>query len=290
MIDVKEVQKKIKGKIVLDGISFVIKTGESVALIGPNGAGKTTLMSCMIGDRFIDRGKILIDGKEPRLKDNKKKIGVLMQENVIPKDLKVLELIKFFQEIHIDSLTTDEVIKILGFTYKQLNQLAGKLSGGQKRLLAFVLCLVGKPEILFLDEPTAGMDTSTRQKFWKIIEDLKHKGTTIVYSSHYIEEVEHTADRILVLNEAFLVSDTTPYAIRNKETKKEITLPIRFLEGLQGMDHAYNIVVAKDYIRFETDDIDNVWEDLQLIGCGIKDIELQNKTLLNTIFEKTREA
>lgn len=290
MIEVKEVQKKIKGKNVLDGISFVIKAGESVALIGPNGAGKTTLMSCMIGDRFIDRGKILIDGKEPRFKDNKKKIGVLMQENVIPKDLKVFELIKFFQEIYTDSLTTDEVIKILGFTDKQLNQLAGKLSGGQKRLLAFVLCLVGKPEILFLDEPTAGMDTSTRQKFWEIIEDLKHKGTTIVYSSHYIEEVEHTADRILVLNEGFLVSDTTPYAIRNKETKKEITLPIRFLKDLEEMDHAYNIVVARDYIRFETDDIDNVWENLQLIGCGIKDIELQNKTLLNTIFEKTREA
>ena len=120
-----------------------------MALIGPNGAGKTTLMSCMIGDRFIDRGKILIDGKEPRFKDNKKKIGVLMQENVIPKDLKVLELIKFFQEIYTDSLTTDEVIKILCFTDKQLNQLAGKLSGGQKRLLAFVLCLVGKPEISF---------------------------------------------------------------------------------------------------------------------------------------------
>ena len=290
MIEVKEVQKKIKGKNVLDGISFVIKAGEIVALIGPNGAGKTTLMSCMIGDRFIDRGKILIDGKEPRFKDNKKKIGVLMQENVIPKDLKVLELIKFFQEIYTDSLTTDEVIKILCFTDKQLNQLAGKLSGGQKRLLAFVLCLVGKPEILFLDEPTAGMDTSTRQKFWEIIEELKHKGTTIVYSSHYIEEVEHTADRILVLTEGFLVSDTTPYAIRNKEIKKEITLPIRFLKGLEEMDHAYNIVVARDYIRFETDDIDNVWEKLQLIGCGIKDIELQNKTLLNTIFEKTREA
>ena len=87
-----------------------------------------------------------------------------------------------------------------------------------------------------------------------------------------------------------MVSDTTPYAIRNKETKKEITLPIRFLKGLEEMDHAYNIVVARDYIRFETDDIDNVWEKLQLIGCGIKDIELQNKTLLNTIFEKTREA
>ena len=112
-------------------------------------------------------------------------------------DLKVKELLTFFQAIYPNSLSNQEIDDLLQFTDKQKNQLASKLSGGQKRLFSFVLSLIGRPKILFLDEPTSAMDTSTRQHFWEIVNQLKQQGVTIVYSSHYIEEVEHTADRIL---------------------------------------------------------------------------------------------
>ena len=187
-----------------------------MALIGPNGAGKTVLMSCILGDKKPSSGQVLIDGKAGKAKN---KIAVLLQENTIPNSLKVEELVAFFQSISDNPLTNQEVQELLQFKEDQYQQFADKLSGGQRRLLAFVLCLIDKPKILFFGcELTAGMDTSTRQRFWEIVNDLKKAGITILYSSHYIEEVEHTADRILVLHQGKLIRDTTPYAMRHEES------------------------------------------------------------------------
>lgn len=289
MIEVRVLDKAIKGRTILSNISFEIKSGECVALIGPNGAGKTTLMSCLLGDRKATKGQVLLDGLAPRAQSNKEKVAVLPQENAIPTDLKVKELLHFFQAIYKDSLTDVEIDSLLCFSLEQKNQLAGKLSGGQKRLLAFVICLIGKPKLLFLDEPTAGMDTSTRQRFWEIVHDLKEKGVTIFYTSHYIEEVEHTAERILVLHQGRLLRDTTPFAMRSEEQEKEVTLPIAFGVVVEDLDAIDNISYKQDTVSFKTRAIEQVWANLQEAGCRISDLEVQNKTLLNSLFDKTRE-
>ncbi|MBV1943811.1 ABC transporter ATP-binding protein [Streptococcus parasuis] len=289
MIEVRALDKAIKGRTILSNISFEIKSGECVALIGPNGAGKTTLMSCLLGDRKATKGQVLLDGLAPRAQSNKEKVAVLPQENAIPTDLKVKELLHFFQAIYKDSLTDVEIDSLLCFSPEQKNQLAGKLSGGQKRLLAFVICLIGKPKLLFLDEPTAGMDTSTRQRFWEIVHDLKEKGVTIFYTSHYIEEVEHTAERILVLHQGRLLRDTTPFAMRSEEQEKEVTLPIAFAVVVEDLDAIDNISYKQDTVSFKTRAIEQVWANLQEAGCRISDLEVQNKTLLNSLFDKTRE-
>ncbi|WP_313093798.1 ABC transporter ATP-binding protein [Streptococcus parasuis] len=289
MIEVRALDKAIKGRTILSNISFEIKSGECVALIGPNGAGKTTLLSCLLGDRKATKGQVLLDGLAPQSQSNKEKVAVLPQENAIPTDLKVKELLRFFQAIYKDSLTDVEVDSLLCFSPEQKNQLAGKLSGGQKRLLAFVICLIGKPKLLFLDEPTAGMDTSTRQRFWEIVHDLKEKGVTIFYTSHYIEEVEHTAERILVLHQGRLLRDTTPFAMRSEEQEKEVTLPIAFAVVVEDLDAIDNISYKQDTLSFKTRAIEQVWANLQEAGCRISDLEVQNKTLLNSLFDKTRE-
>ena len=289
MIEVRALDKAIKGRTILSNISFEIKSGECVALIGPNGAGKTTLLSCLLGDRKATKGQVLLDGLAPRAQSNKEKVAVLPQENAIPTDLKVKELLHFFQAIYKDSLTDVEIDSLLCFSPEQKNQLAGKLSGGQKRLLAFVICLIGKPKLLFLDEPTAGMDTSTRQRFWEIVHDLKEKGVTIFYTSHYIEEVEHTAERILVLHQGRLLRDTTPFAMRSEEQEKEVTLPIAFAVVVEDLDAIDNISYKQDTVSFKTRAIEQVWAKLQEAGCRISDLEVQNKTLLNSLFDKTRE-
>ena len=193
VIKVEKLSKKIKDKEILRNISFEINDGECVALIGPNGAGKTTLIDCLLGDKFVSSGQIAIQGFAPTDPRLKQLISILPQENTVVQDLKVKELLSFFQSIYPNSLSNQEIDDLLRFSDKQKNQLAGKLSGGQKRLFSFVLALIGRPKILFLDEPTAAMDTSTRQHFWEIVNQLKKNGVTIVYSSHYIEEVEHTA-------------------------------------------------------------------------------------------------
>ncbi|HFU4090691.1 TPA: ABC transporter ATP-binding protein [Streptococcus suis] len=289
MIEVRALDKAIKGRTILSNISFEIKSGECVALIGPNGAGKTTLLSCLLVDRKATKGQVLLDGLAPQAQSNKEKVAVLPQENAIPTDLKVKELLRFFQAIYKDSLTDVEIDSLLCFSPEQKNQLAGKLSGGQKRLLAFVICLIGKPKLLFLDEPTAGMDTSTRQRFWEIVHDLKEKGVTIFYTSHYIEEVEHTAERILVLHQGRLLRDTTPFAMRSEEQEKEVTLPIAFAVVVEDLDAIDNISYKQDTVSFKTRAIEQVWANLQEAGCRISDLEVQNKTLLNSLFDKTRE-
>ncbi|HFU3854300.1 TPA: ABC transporter ATP-binding protein [Streptococcus suis] len=289
MIEVRALDKAIKGRTILSNISFEIKSGECVALIGPNGAGKTTLLSCLLGDRKATKGQVLLDGLAPQAQSNKEKVAVLPQENAIPTDLKVKELLRFFQAIYKDSLTDVEIDSLLCFSPEQKNQLAGKLSGGQKRLLSFVICLIGKPKLLFLDEPTAGMDTSTRQRFWEIVHDLKEKGVTIFYTSHYIEEVEHTAERILVLHQGRLLRDTTPFAMRSEEQEKEVTLPIAFAVVVEDLDAIDNISYKQDTVSFKTRAIEQVWANLQEAGCRISDLEVQNKTLLNSLFDKTRE-
>ncbi|HEL1653688.1 ABC transporter ATP-binding protein [Streptococcus suis] len=289
MIQVNQLEKIIKGRTILSNISFEIKSGECVALIGPNGAGKTTLMSCLLGDRKATKGQVLLDGLAPQDRSNKETVAVLPQENAIPTDLKVKELLRFFQAIYKDSLTDVEIDSLLCFSPEQKNQLAGKLSGGQKRLLAFVICLIGKPKLLFLDEPTAGMDTSTRQRFWEIVHELKDQGVTIFYTSHYIEEVEHTAERILVLHQGRLLRDTTPFAMRSEEQEKEVTLPIAFAAVVESLAEINEISYKQDTVSFKTRSIEQVWASLQEAGCRISDLEVQNKTLLNSLFDKTRE-
>ena len=289
VIKVEKLSKKIKDKEILRNISFEINDGECVALIGPNGAGKTTLIDCLLGDKFMSSGQIAIQGFAPTDPRLKQLISILPQENTVVQDLKVKELLSFFQSIYPNSLSNQEIDDLLRFSDKQKNQLAGKLSGGQKRLFSFVLALIGRPKILFLDEPTAAMDTSTRQHFWEIVNRLKKNGVTIVYSSHYIEEVEHTADRILVLHKGELIRDTTPYAMRGEEQEKHFTVPLTYQEVISTLDQIQGLEIKQNALSFTTKEASKVWKVLQEQGCMIEEIEVRNRTLLDSIFETTQD-
>lgn len=289
IISVTNISKIIKNKTILNNISFNVSEGDCIALIGPNGAGKTTLMNCLLGNKFISSGNILINNLNPTNKELKKYIGVLPQENTIPESLKVKELINFVQKIYDNHLNQEEIDAILRFDNNQKEQLASKLSGGQRRLLSFVLTLIGKPKVIFLDEPTAAMDTATRIRFWEIISDLKNNGTTIIYSSHYIEEVEHTADRILVLHQGELIRDTTPHAMRAEEVEKHFTLPVKYYSLLKECNFLCNLELKSDYFSFLTKEAAKVWNLLEKHGCTIEEVEIQNRTLLNSIFNTTKE-
>lgn len=288
MIKVESVTKVIKGKEILKGISFSLEKGECVALIGPNGAGKSTLIGTMLGDKKINQGKILIQAKGPKDPALKEKIAVLQQNNTIPNNLKVKELIAFFRDIATNPLSFQEIDHLLGFDEQQKNLLAEKLSGGQRRLLSFILILIGQADIFFLDEPTSGMDTSTRKRFWDIISDLKAQGKTIFYTSHYIEEVEHTAERILILHQGKLLRDTSPYALGNEEMEKEVTLPCKYEYLLEPSPLISQLVLKKDSLQFRTKDMAQLWSQLEVAGVSIQEIQIQNKSLLDSLFEQTQ--
>ena len=290
MIKVQGLHKNIKGKAILKGISFDVAEGECVALIGPNGAGKTTLLDCLLGDKLVTSGQVSIQGLPVTSSKLDYTRAYLPQENVIVQKLKVKELIAFFQKIYPNHLSNQEIDQLLQFDKQQKEQFAEKLSGGQKRLFSFVLTLIGRPKLVFLDEPTSAMDTSTRQRFWEIVRNLKAQGVTILYSSHYIEEVEHTADRILVLNKGELIRDTTPLAMRSEEIEKHFILPIAYKEVVEQSNLVENWVLKQDALQVVTREADAFWELLAQAGCSIQEIEVNNRSLLDTIFEETQKG
>ena len=290
MIKVESLNKSIKSKAILKGISFEVAEGECVALIGPNGAGKTTLLDCLLGDKLVTSGQVSIQSLPVTSSKLDYTRSYLPQENVIVQKLKAKELIAFFQSIYPNPLSNQEIDQLLQFDKQRKEQFAEKLSGGQKRLFSFVLTLIGRPKLVFLDEPTAAMDTSTRQRFWEIVQDLKAQGVTILYSSHYIEEVEHTADRILVLNKGELIRDTTPLAMRSEEIEKHFILPLAYKEVVEKSNLVENLVQKQDALQVVTREADAFWELLVQAGCRIQEIEVNNRSLLDTIFEETQKG
>lgn len=290
MIKVESLNKIIKGKDILKDISFEVAEGECIALIGPNGAGKTTLLDCLLGDKLVTSGQVSVQGLPVTSSKLDYTRSYLPQENVIVQKLKVKELIVFFQRIYPNSLSNQEIDQLLQFDQQQKEQFAEKLSGGQKRLFSFVLTLIGRPKLVFLDEPTAAMDTSTRQRFWEIVQELKAKGVTILYSSHYIEEVEHTADRILVLNKGELIRDTTPLAMRSEEIEKHFILPLAYKEVIEQSNLVENWSQKQDALQVVTREADAFWQLLVQAGCRIQEIEVNNRSLLDTIFEETQKG
>ena len=290
MIKVESLNKNIKDKGILKDISFEVAEGECIALIGPNGAGKTTLLDCLLGDKLVTSGQVSIQDLPVTSSKLDYTRSYLPQENVIVQKLKVKELIAFFQRIYPNHLSNQEIDKLLQFDKQQKEQFAEKLSGGQKRLFSFVLTLIGRPKLVFLDEPTAAMDTSTRQRFWEIVQELKAKGVTILYSSHYIEEVEHTADRILVLNKGELIRDTTPLAMRSEEIEKHFILPLAYKEVIEESNLVENWSQKQDALQVVTREADAFWQLLVQAGCRIQEIEVNNRSLLDTIFEETQKG
>ncbi|MDU1404584.1 MAG: ABC transporter ATP-binding protein [Streptococcus mitis] len=290
MIKVQGLHKNIKGKGILKDISFEVAEGECIALIGPNGAGKTTLLDCLLGDKLVTSGQVSIQDLPVTSSKLDYTRSYLPQENVIVQKLKVKELIAFFQRIYPNHLSNQEIDQLLQFDQQQKEQFAEKLSGGQKRLFSFVLTLIGRPKLVFLDEPTAAMDTSTRQRFWEIVQELKAKGVTILYSSHYIEEVEHTADRILVLNKGELIRDTTPLAMRSEEIEKHFILPLAYKEVIEQSNLVERWVQKQDALQVVTREADAFWQLLVQAGCRIQEIEVNNRSLLDTIFEETQKG
>ena len=288
VIKVSQLTKNFKDKKVLKNLSFEVNEGDCLALIGPNGSGKTTLFNCLLGDYLPTTGKVNVLGQAAQALQLRSKVGILFQENQTEQKMKVSELLDFQKAIYSNPLTDKDIDDLLQFTEQQKNQFAEKLSGGQRRLLAFVQVLVGQPDILILDEPTAGMDTSTRKRFWEIIAELKKAGKTIIYSSHYIEEVEHTADRILVLHEGKLLRDTTPYLLRSEEKEKVFTLPADYLFAVEGQE-IQDLTIKTDTISFSSKQPQLIWDLISEAKCPIEDIEMTNRTLLNTIFDMAKE-
>jgi ABC-2 type transport system ATP-binding protein len=209
-IEVKNVFKSFKDVRAVRGISLSIQSGEFVALLGPNGAGKTTMVEMMEGLRKPDSGEIRLMGKTWDKNENelRKIIGLSLQETRFSEKLTIRETLRLFAgffELGIPRV--DEVIGLTGLEAKQ-KSMVGALSGGQRQRLALAVALLNHPQILFLDEPTTGLDPHSRFDFWNILKELKAQGeTTLILTTHYMEEAETLCDRIIIMDEGVILKE-----------------------------------------------------------------------------------
>ncbi len=284
MIDVQQVTKIYHDKKVVNGVSFQINEGECTALIGPNGAGKSTLIDMIIGDRHPNDGQIVSDDHQL----DKKRMGILFQTTAFPDVIKVKELFKLYKSFYKDTISIEGFKEITRFDDEKLEQFASKLSGGERRILDFALAIIGKPEFLILDEPTSAMDTEMRKHFWKVIEQMKQEGKTIFYTSHYIEEVERMADRVVVLNKGELVMDSTPRAIRHSEHKTHIQIPLSSKHIIEYLENV-SVEETKDVLIITTQDINPVMKTFMKHNMDFNEIEISKESLMDTIFSKNEE-
>ncbi|MCC6626274.1 MAG: ABC transporter ATP-binding protein [Chloroflexi bacterium] len=205
----------------LDGVSFAVTQGERLALLGPNGAGKTTAISLMLGLRRPTAGSAALFGRDPRDAASRRRVGVMLQESGVPETLKVGEAVELFRRLYPRPLTVEEALDAAGLERKATT-LVSNLSGGQKQRLYFALAIVGDPDLLFLDEPTVGLDVGARQVFWSYIDGLVGRGKTIVLTAHYLEEADALADRIVVIDEGRIIAEGSPSAIKARVGGKTV--------------------------------------------------------------------
>jgi len=195
----------------VDGVSFSIDAGTCTALLGPNGAGKTTTVEILEGYRRRDAGEVRVLGEDPARADRawRERVGIVPQDCKDLLELTVAECAWYFSTLYHRPRGVDVVLALVGLTDKSGSRVT-TLSGGQRRRLDVALGIVGDPELLFLDEPTTGFDPEARRAFWQLIATLKSEGTTILLTTHYMEEADALADRVIVVNHGRVVADAPP--------------------------------------------------------------------------------
>ena len=213
-VTVSGLRKAYRDVSAVGGIDFDIGPGEVFALLGPNGAGKTTTVEILEGFRRRDSGTVAVLGHDPAQPSRawRARIGIVLQLASAGPELTVLEMVRHFAAFYPRPRQPEEAIELVGLTAKSRSQV-GTLSGGQTRRLDVALGIVGQPELLFLDEPTTGFDPQARRQFWALIRRLRGDGTTIVLTTHYLDEAEALADRIAVIAAGRVVATGTPESL-----------------------------------------------------------------------------
>jgi len=217
-VAVRGVRKSYGSVRALDGVDLTVRRGEVLALLGPNGAGKTTLTEILEGHRAADAGELDVLGHDPSLRERafRQRIGIVLQETGLETTITVREAIELYGAAYPSPRPWDEVADLVGLR-EQADKRADALSGGQRRRLDLALGICGDPELVFLDEPTTGFDPAARRQSWELIEGLRSLGKTILLTTHYMDEAQHLADRVVVIARGRIIAEGAPETLGRGE-------------------------------------------------------------------------
>lgn len=275
-LEVKNINKKYKNKVVLNDINFSIQSGEIVALIGKNGAGKSTLINIITKLIQQDSGQSKIFEKE---KFDRNLIGVMMQENISLDRITVKEIIKLTRTYYRNPMSYQAILA-LSELQNYTNHPMDKLSGGQKRKLQFALTLAGNPDLIFLDEPTVGMDAESRTKFWKHIDELKKQGKTFLITSHYLEELEKVANRFIFLHNQKIIFDGSLTEMGKQLKMVQVTFNSELIEDIfNKLPAVLRVSELNHHYTLITSDVNSLITQLVPYLSAIDNLEIRQQNL-----------
>ena len=302
IIKVDGLVKRYKELIAVDNFSMTVNEGEILGLLGPNGSGKSTTINCILSLLEFDKGSITIMGKEmsPKAYDLKSRIGVVPQEVSVFEELTVYENIDFFCGLYIKDKVerkkkVQEAIDFVGLNeFKKFRP--KKLSGGLKRRLNIACGIAHNPKIIFFDEPTVAVDPQSRNKILEGIEELRKEGATIIYTSHYMEEVEQLADRVIIIDKGQLIAEGTVDELKSMIKKSEIIrieakgISDEDVEKIRKLDNVFGVEYDGKHLKVEAGKGNNVVEVIKVLeerGYKMKSVYSEQPTLNDVFLELT---
>jgi ABC-2 type transport system ATP-binding protein len=268
------VTKRYGGVTALDDVTFGIEPGRVTALLGPNGAGKTTSVRLLLGLTRPTRGEVRLFGADPRTAEARRRTGVMLQIAKVPETLTVREHIHLFSSYYAAPMSIDAALEAAGLS-SVADRKFGHLSGGQRQRLQFALAICGNPDLLFLDEPTVGLDVESRRAFWQEVRRLAGRGRSILLTTHYLEEADAIADRVVVLSRGVIVADGTPHQIKGRAASRRVRcVTTTMLEDVMAIDGVQSARQDGVAIEILTSEAERVTRALFALDPGLTDLEI----------------
>jgi len=288
--ELRGVTKRFGKVVALDNVDLQVNRGELLAVLGPNGAGKTTAIGLWLGLLAPDQGTVALMGGPPSEIERRRRVGVMMQEVELGRELRVRELLELMGSYYPNSLTPEQAMELTRTT-ALASRTYSKLSGGQKRQVQFALALCGRPEVLFLDEPTVGLDVQSREAMWAAIRDLIARGCSIVLTTHYLEEAEALADRVVVLARSRVIAAGSVDEMRSIVARRQIvcetTVDAEVVRGWPGVVDSQR---DGHRLRVTAFDAEAVVRRLLDADHQLKNLEVRQAGLAEAFTELTKEA
>ena len=227
IVSVRDLRKSYGSIRAVDGISFEVERGEIFALLGPNGAGKTTTVEILEGLRTADEGSAVVAGVDVTHDPSgvKERIGVQLQSSTFPENFLAREIVELFGVFYRRRVDGMALLRAVGLEDKAA-QRSEKLSGGQRQRLSIAVAMVNEPQVLFLDEPTTGLDPQARRNLWELIRDIRKRGTTVILTTHYLDEAEVLCDRVAIMDAGRIIALDTPRALIGQLLARGFTKPV----------------------------------------------------------------